>query len=92
MAHVASSTVFDADPNKVITPAVNGTRNLLQAASKEPSVKEFVYTSSLVAATFPVVGNDLHLERDTWNEVALQGAWAPPPYEPERAALVYVLL
>lgn len=88
MAHIASSTVFDPDPNKVITPAVNGTTNLLKAAAKESSVKEFVYTSSLVAALFPTLDNTTCIERDTWNEVALQGAWAPPPYEAERAALV----
>ena len=76
----------------MITPSVAGTEALLEAAEKEPSVREFVFTSSLVAATFPVPGNTIRVGRDTWNDVALQLAWAPPPYEAERGGLVCVEL
>ncbi len=88
--HVASVVSFDADPNNVIPQTVKGVTSLLEVASKEASVKEFVYTSSLVAATFPSPGNTTNVVRDTWNDAAVELAWAPPPYDPSRGLLVYV--
>lgn len=42
-----------SDPNKVITVAVNGVKNFLEAAAKHPSVKRVVLTSSSSAALIP---------------------------------------
>ncbi|KAH8649860.1 hypothetical protein BX600DRAFT_441958 [Xylariales sp. PMI_506] len=89
IAHIASIVNFDPDPNKVVTGTVVGTTSLLEAALKEPSVKAFAYTSSFLAATMPAPGNTTVVGRDTWNDFALQAAWAPPPYEPTRAPIVY---
>lgn len=89
IAHLASVTTYDPDPNKVITPTVDGVKGILEAAAKEPSVKSFVYTGSIMGATFPMVGIDTHVEDDTWNQLAIDMAWAPPPYEPERGAPTY---
>lgn len=44
---------FSADPAAVIPPTVRGAINALRAASKHPSVKQFVLTSSSSAATSP---------------------------------------
>lgn len=71
---------------------IAGVTNLLEAATKEPSVREFVLTSSLVSATIPIPGNTTRVEKDTWNDVVLELAWAPPPYEPERGGIVYVVV
>ncbi|KAM0258913.1 hypothetical protein ACHAQJ_003569 [Trichoderma viride] len=38
----------------------------------------------------PIPGPQVHVERDTWNEAALQLAWAPPPYEASRAGPTYM--
>ncbi|KAJ4295303.1 hypothetical protein N0V90_007314 [Kalmusia sp. IMI 367209] len=90
IAHVAAATDFDPDPNNVIPQAVTATTSLMEAALRESSILEFVYTSSIVTATMPVPGNSTRVERHTWNDLALQLAWAPPPYEPERGPLVYM--
>jgi nucleoside-diphosphate-sugar epimerase len=41
------------DPEKVISAAVKLTETALEAASKEPSIKRFVLTSSSSAAVIP---------------------------------------
>ncbi len=92
IAHVASILSFESDPNKVVPPTVRGAVSILEAALKEPSVRSFVYTSSIVAAVIPRPGDNTHVEWDTWNEAAVQMAWAPPPYEATRArgSIVYM--
>lgn len=90
IAHVATINTFDPDPNKVVPQTVAGATSIMEAALREPSVQEFVYTSSFVTAVMPMPGNSTHVERDTWNDAALELAWAPPPYEPSRSMLVYM--
>ena len=77
------------DPHKVITPTITATLNLLQAASKYPGVKRFVLTSSCAAAANPTPGVGRKIDGNTWNEEAVEQAWAPPPYEPSRGFPVY---
>ncbi len=38
----------------------------------------------------PAPGNSTHVERDTWNDTAVQLAWAPPPYDQSRGLFVYM--
>ncbi|ETI21034.1 hypothetical protein G647_07377 [Cladophialophora carrionii CBS 160.54] len=92
IAHVASVVSFDPDPNNVIPQTVRGAVSILEAALKETSVRAFVYTSSIVAAAIPQPGVDTHVKSDTWNDTALQMAWAPPPYGANRArgSIVYM--
>ncbi|KAK3347289.1 putative NAD dependent epimerase/dehydratase [Lasiosphaeria hispida] len=78
IAHVASIVTFDSDPNKVIPQTVLGATSILEAALKEPSVREFVYTSSIAAAVMPMLGNSVHVTKDTFNDTAVQLAWAVP--------------
>ncbi|KAK8127111.1 NAD dependent epimerase/dehydratase [Apiospora kogelbergensis] len=87
--HIAMPMSFDADPNKVITPTVQTMSNLLRAAARVPSVKRFVYTSSIGAAYSPRTGIPATLTKDSWNDAAVEAAWAPPPYTPERGGKVY---
>ncbi|KAK1755492.1 NAD(P)-binding protein [Echria macrotheca] len=75
VAHVASVVTLDANPERVIPQTVLGVTALLEAASREVSVKEFVYTSSIVAATMPVAGNQTLVGSETFNELALRLAW-----------------
>lgn len=87
--HLATIVTFDPNPNNVVPQAVAGVRSILKAAAQEPSVKRIVFTSSIVAARIPAVGDDTRVVRDTWNEAAVEAAWAPPPYEPSRGFFTY---
>jgi len=90
IVHVASIVNFEPDPHKVVSQTVVGASSILEAALKEPSVKEFVYTSSIAAVTMPMAGNTTHVERDTWNDAAVQLAWTPPPYDPSHGFMSYM--
>ncbi|PVH93439.1 NAD(P)-binding protein [Periconia macrospinosa] len=90
VAHIAAAVDFDPNPNNVIPQTISSMVALLELAIKESSVKQFVYTSSIVAAVLPVPGVDTHVGPDTWNETAVELAWAPPPYEPTRGMIVYM--
>lgn len=89
VVHVASIVSIEPDPNRIVPQTVAGAVSVLQAALREPSVKQFVYTSSIAAATAPTADNHTRVGRDTWNDAALEMAWAPPPYEPSRGMMVY---
>jgi nucleoside-diphosphate-sugar epimerase len=89
IAHIASLLDFDPNPNNVIPQTVAGVTSILETATKLPSVKKFVFTSSIVAQVFPTADAEGVIDRNSWNEFAVKAAWAPPPYEPSRAMLVY---
>lgn len=90
IVHAASIVSFDPDPNRVIPQAVAGTTSILRAALDEPSVQQFVYTSSLVAEAMLMPGKNTFVGPDTYNDMAVELAWAPPPYEPSRHMFVYM--
>jgi nucleoside-diphosphate-sugar epimerase len=94
IVHVATDMSFGADPNKIITPMINGVRNLLQTAAncKEPSVKRFVLTSSDRAALNPILGKEFTIDGSMWNESAIKTAWRPAPYDADRIWDVYAAL
>jgi nucleoside-diphosphate-sugar epimerase len=87
--HVASDMTFGADPNKVVTPVVAGTKSILRSATKHSSVKRFVLTSSSCAVLLPSLNTPLTVGKDDWNLEAIDRAWEPPPYTIERATSVY---
>lgn len=88
--HSATVATLDSDPNKVIPSTVSLALNTLRAAYNEPSVKRYTLTSSSSATVLSQPGvPGIVIDNDTWNEAAVQLAWADAPYEPERAAVVY---
>jgi hypothetical protein len=90
VAHVASNLSFSKNPNNVIPDVIAGVTHTLQAANNEPSVKRFVFTSSSTAAVNPVPNKKFDIDESSWNQFAIDRAWAPPPYtEPDRAWCVY---
>ena len=89
IVHVATVSSLESNPNNVIPQTVASTTSILHAAQHEPSVRQFVYTSSCAAAYFPNPDDKSHVERDTWNEKAVQLAWASPPHGPEKGFIVY---
>jgi nucleoside-diphosphate-sugar epimerase len=78
---------FSPDPNVVIPPTVKYTMNLLKAASHHSTVKRFTLSSSCASAASP--GDTRIIDKDTWNDSAIERAWAPAPYEPSRGFDVY---
>lgn len=86
--HVATFG-FSIDPYEIIPREVAAVRSLLIAAHREPSVKEFVLTSSIVAATMFSPTSTEHVTQKSWNVKAAGLAWAPPPYDESRAFAVY---
>lgn len=79
IVHVASIMSWSENANEVIPPVVEGITSLLEGAASEPSVKSFVYTSSIAAAVEIVPGVTTHAGPGVYNTRILEQAWAPPP-------------
>ena len=90
IVHLATIASLDPDPNKVIPQTIAGVVNLLECAAHERSVKAFVFTSSIVAAAMAAADVPFHVDATSWNEMALPLAWAPPPYDADRALVTYM--
>jgi nucleoside-diphosphate-sugar epimerase len=90
VAHVAAITSFDPDPNKIIPPSIAGIQAIMSAAAKEPSVKEIVFTSSIMAVRLPTLSDKtIRVGRDTWNDYIMELASAPPPYDSSNSMIAY---
>jgi len=76
IAHVASVVTFSPELNEVIPQTIKGATGILEAAMNEPSVREFVYTSSVVAATLVTLGNTTYVDESTYNDAEIQLAWS----------------
>lgn len=90
VVHIATPNTFNPDPNETVTETVNFVMNLVTAAASEKSVKEFVYTSTIGAATMLPAQPGFHFDGNNWNEDARALAWAPPPYTPDRGMIAYI--
>jgi nucleoside-diphosphate-sugar epimerase len=90
IVHVATIVSISPNPNEVIPQTVAGVLNVLSSAIKEPSVERFVYTSTAVTGFMPVPNTKFYVDSNSWNDMAVQIAWAPPPYEPSRGMTVYM--
>ncbi|KAL8721136.1 MAG: hypothetical protein Q9225_002119 [Loekoesia sp. 1 TL-2023] len=89
VAHVASDLTFSPNPNQVIPGVIAGAINAVSAAAKQSSVKRFVFTSSSSAITSAKPDVEFTINTDQWNDEDVAKAWAPPPYNQDRATSVY---
>ncbi|KAK1572679.1 NAD dependent epimerase/dehydratase [Colletotrichum navitas] len=91
--HVAAVVRVTPNPHEVIPITVEGSLNALKAAYAEPGVRRFVLTSSSVAVVpaDPVTYKQQPhvITHDTWSADAVELAYAPPPYTPDRSIIVY---
>jgi nucleoside-diphosphate-sugar epimerase len=71
--HVASP-LGGSDASTAISIAVRGGLNALKASAKTPSIKRFVFTSSIIAATFPKPGIEFVITESNFNEDAVEFA------------------
>ncbi|KAF6829570.1 hypothetical protein CPLU01_07856 [Colletotrichum plurivorum] len=79
IVHIASILSFSDKPEEVIGPVVDSVVSILDAAAREPSVKSFVYTSSIAAAIDIHPGSTGHVGPDTWNDKSVEIARGTPP-------------
>jgi nucleoside-diphosphate-sugar epimerase len=89
ICHVAYNLSWTPDPNILIPEVLTGVTELLHSAAAEPSVKRFVYTSSITACLTATANNEVKVDENTWDEESIQKAWALPPYTLERSPIVY---
>ncbi|KAK7911042.1 hypothetical protein PG985_013523 [Apiospora marii] len=91
VAHVASNISTSTDPEQVITPTVKSVTALLEAAAQTPSIKRFVYTSSL--ATLPKASEPIEITPSSWAPDSIIAAARSGPEsglsEMERGMAVY---
>lgn len=80
---------FNPDPNKVVPEVLAGINGILKSATREPSIKRFVYTSSSSAATSPQPEKEFTIDTNSWNLADVETAHKPPPYNDDRRAAVY---
>lgn len=81
ICHMASVMSFSDKPDEVIPIVVKGALNALTAATKEPGMKSFVYTSSSTAALMPQPDKNIKVTTDTWNDdVVHQANTSPDPW------------
>ncbi|GKZ26816.1 hypothetical protein AbraCBS73388_003203 [Aspergillus brasiliensis] len=78
VAHVATDVSFDANTERVISWAVKAIQNVLEAASRVPSVQRVVLTSSGVTTITPKRYEEvITIYDDTWNDEAVKSALDP---------------
>ncbi|KAJ5388985.1 3-beta hydroxysteroid dehydrogenase/isomerase [Penicillium cataractarum] len=73
VAQALPSSPLVEDVDEAVAYTVNGSVNLLQAASLQTSVKRVVFTSSIVAAGYPK-GPGFKLDKDSWDDCVSGGA------------------
>ncbi|CZT05836.1 uncharacterized protein RAG0_11765 [Rhynchosporium agropyri] len=73
VAHVAS-IIGSFDPNTGIPGVIDGAVNTSKSATKEPSIKAFVYTSSSWSAANPQPNVEYSIGPDSWNDHAIKAA------------------
>jgi nucleoside-diphosphate-sugar epimerase len=73
--HVASDISTRTNPEEVIAPTVSAVKILLEAAFQTPSVKRFVFTSSLAA--LPSAREAVDITASSWApDSVIESAWA----------------
>ncbi|KAF4827515.1 NAD-dependent epimerase/dehydratase terH [Colletotrichum tropicale] len=87
---LGAKNAFEEAIKEVIPPVIESDTSILEAAAHEPSVKSFVYTSSIAAAVDIAPGAKAqHAGPDAWNEKAVAIAWAQPPHPENHWHMVY---
>ncbi|GAA5907433.1 uncharacterized protein JCM6883_001207 [Sporobolomyces salmoneus] len=91
VAHVASNVSFSSNYDEVVKDAVDGTLSALNSAHKEPTVKRFVLTSSVVAVATGDRSRekDLKLTEKDYNHKTIEIAKSLPDDDPSKGAYVY---
>lgn len=76
-------------PEEIIDPVVKSTKSILRTAANEPSVKQFVLTSSTVAADWPKPNEEYTVTEQTWNDPSIAEAYSLPKEHPLKPWHIY---
>ncbi|CAL1716032.1 unnamed protein product [Somion occarium] len=91
--HVASPVNYEVDDveKELLLPAIEGTKSILGAAKREPSVKRLVFTSSFAAVFNPSGGasRGFTYTSDVWNPITFEEAKNADPVQAYRGAKKY---
>ncbi|KAK0713688.1 hypothetical protein B0T26DRAFT_742245 [Lasiosphaeria miniovina] len=72
VAHIAAPVALNFDdPEPVMTAAIEGIKRILESAHATPSVKSFVFMSSVVAILSPKEGDEIVYTEADWNTASL---------------------
>ncbi|KIM80150.1 hypothetical protein PILCRDRAFT_73511 [Piloderma croceum F 1598] len=89
VAHVAGDLSFSPVPSKVIDPMVKGVVSILTAAAAQPTVKNFVLTSSSYACFWPKPNVEFDIGEDMWNEESVEKAYSLAETDPLKPWHIY---
>ena len=91
MIHCASVTSMSCNPSEVVTPTTAGALTALEAAAAEPSIRRFIYTSSVAAAASYRDRDCSDITSDSWNMLDMGEVCDATPYidSDVRALAVY---
>lgn len=87
--NVAGDVSLAPDHDKVVQSNVDGIIHLLQAASKFPSIKRIVITSSRVASYNPNKGDDYKVDNNLFNEDIVKKSKEAPATDPAKSFFAY---
>jgi nucleoside-diphosphate-sugar epimerase len=88
LIHIATDTSFAPNPDVVINTSVDMTLNVLKSATRVPSIKSAVVTSSRVAMWHNAYGPDITVSKDTWNTPFLELAYSLSDDDPGKGFAV----
>uniref|UniRef100_A0A8H7N2J7 NAD-dependent epimerase/dehydratase domain-containing protein n=1 Tax=Bionectria ochroleuca TaxID=29856 RepID=A0A8H7N2J7_BIOOC len=88
--HMGANVTLQPDPT-IVDAAIQSVNQLLEAASKEPSVKRVVLTSARAACINEIPGTPYRITKDMWNDEAIEELKKPADaHSPQvRGMLVY---
>ncbi|KIH93809.1 cinnamoyl-CoA reductase [Sporothrix brasiliensis 5110] len=90
VVHVAGDVSMNTDPSVVIPQTQQATRNILNAAAKNPQIQRFVLTSSSSAAIIPKANvKGAVIDQSTYNDEAVAAAWSNETPEVSKGYAVY---
>jgi len=76
-------------PAEVIDNVVNGTISILKSAAAQPTVKNFVLTSSSYACIWPKQNVEFDIGEDLWNDESVDKAYSLAATDPLKPWHIY---
>jgi len=87
--HVAGDVSFSSDHNQVIKNSIDGILSVLRSASKIPSIKRVVVTSSRIANFNPNKGDNYKVDNHAFNDAIVKAAHEAAADSPLKPLLGY---
>jgi len=89
VVHIAGDVSFNTDFDQVVQGSIDGILHILNAATKFPSIKRVVLTSSRIAIFHPKKGDNYKVDNNSYNDAIVKAARETPADNPIKPVLVY---